>query len=141
MGYDVVRAFRKIGLNSVFAINVCDLLIWIVYAIVTFIFLIARTNGEIRGYVLFGELLGFVLVRYTFSKLWYRFLSFGFLKLASIKRKGDERFYRFAEKVEQRVLKSLKYIPKFLKSIKKFLKNTVRMLYNKMNIVDKEDVK
>ena len=134
--YDVVRAIRKVGLNSTFAVNVSDILIWVVFAFATFIFLMARTNGEIRGYVLCGELLGFVLMRISISKVLYKLLLVIFLKITSVKRKIDRCFYTFVIKVEKRLLKELKYVPKIFKSIKKFLKNTVKMLYNKTNIVD-----
>ena len=56
--YDVIRAVRRVCFNSFIAVNICDIVTWIIYAFVTFIFLISRTNGEIRSYVLFGELCG-----------------------------------------------------------------------------------
>lgn len=53
-----------------------DMFFWIVSAFVTFIFLLSRTNGEIRGYVLISMLLGFVIWRITLSKpLFYAFVT------------------------------------------------------------------
>ena len=136
--YDVIRAVRKVGFNSSLAVNIIDLIIWIIFAFATFIFLMARTNGEIRGYVLFGEAIGFVLIRASISKIWFRILRFVLLKIAYIKRKIDTRFYTFTDNVETRILKRLKYAFKLLKSIKKCLKNIAKLLYNKINIVDKK---
>ena len=134
--YDVIRAVRKVGFNTALAVNFSDIIIWIVFAFGTFIFLMARTNGEIRGYVLCGEFIGFVLTRISISKVLHKFLLVLLLKITSVKRKIDRYFYTFAIKVEKRILKELKYVPKILKSIKKFLKNAVKMLYNNTNIVD-----
>ena len=138
MIYDVVRAMRKVGFNTTFIVNVTDILIWIIYAFITFIFFISRTNGEIRGYALVGELIGFWLARITVSRIWFILLKFAFLKIAHIKRKIMSRFYLLFDNMETRFLKSLKYAPKLFKSIKKFLKNAVILLYNKINIVDKK---
>ena len=106
--YDVVRAMRKVGFNTTFIVNVTDILIWIIYAFITFIFFISRTNGEIRGYALVGELIGFWLARITVSRIWFILLKFAFLKIAHIKRKIMSRFYLLFDNMETRFLKSLK---------------------------------
>ena len=66
--YDILRALRKTGSRSYLSVFIGDLLFWIVSAFVTFIFLLSRTNGEIRGYVLISMLLGFTLWRFTLSR-------------------------------------------------------------------------
>lgn len=118
------------------AINICDLICWIIYGFITFIFLIARTNGEIRGFVLLGELIGFVLFRVSISKYIVGILGWLFIKLAYIKQKIDGLFYLYFDKSEKGVLKTIKYVPKIFKSIKKFLKSRLKLLYNKLNIID-----
>lgn len=134
--YDIFRALRQVCLNTILLINICDVFIWIIYAFTTFIFLIARTNGEVRGYVLCGELLGFVLIRLSVSKFIVKYLGIIFIKILLLNGIISKRFYFFFHKCEKYVLKSTKYVPKTLKSIKKFLKNTVRLLYNDKNIED-----
>ena len=134
--YDILRALRKVCLNSFMAINICDLICWIIYGFITFIFLIARTNGEIRGFVLLGELIGFVLFRVSISKYIVGILGWFFIKLAYIKQKIDGLFYLYFDKSEKGVLKTIKYVPKIFKSIKKFLKSRLKLLYNKLNIID-----
>ena len=136
--YDVIRAVRKVGFNTALAVNFSDIIIWIVFAFGTFIFLMARTNGEIRGYALLGEAIGFFIMRISFSKIWFKILSWFLIKTANIKRKIDRHFYTFTAKVEKRLLKGVKCVPKLFKSVKKFLKNAIKMLYNKVNIVDKK---
>ena len=136
--YDVVRAVRKVGFNTTFIVNVTDILIWIIYAFITFMFFISRTNGEIRGYALVGEIIGFGFARITISKIWFVLLKLFFVKIAYVKRKIMARVYLIFDNIEIRILKRLKYAPKLLKSVKKFLKNTGALLYNKINIVDKK---
>lgn len=132
--YDVIRALRRVCLNTVLAISICDILVWVIYAFVTFVFLIARTNGEIRGYVLCGEFFGFILFRICISKLVLRVLSFIIIKSAGIKQKIEMSFYCFTDKTEKHIIKTIKYVPKIFKSVKKFLKSTVGLLYNNKNI-------
>ena len=80
--YDILRALRKTGSRSYLSVFIGDIFFWIVSAFVTFIFLLSRTNGEIRGYVLISMLLGFTLWRITLSKpLFYLFVTvIGFLR-------------------------------------------------------------
>lgn len=136
--YDILRALRKVCLNSFLAVNLCDILLWIIYAFATFIFLISRTNGEIRGYVILGEAIGFVLFRISLSKILFKSLSFIFIKLTAIKRKIGTVMSVFYIKSEICVSKTLKYIIKIFKSIKKVLKSKCKLLYTYVNIVNTE---
>ncbi len=136
--YDIIRALRKVCLNSFFAITIVDILLWICYAFATFIFMIARTKGEIRGYVIFGEFLGFILFRISISKLLMPFFSFIFLKMAKIYFFIRKLLLNIYIKVESIALKIAIYIFKILKSIKKLLKNAFILLYTKRNITNVE---
>lgn len=136
--YDIVRALRKVCLNSLLAITVGDILLWIFYAFITFIFLISRTNGEIRGYVLLGELLGFSLFRMSISKIFYLFFKLVFRRLKVIIEKLNMVLNAFCTKIERFALKVLQFLIKILKTIKKLLKNAVKLLYTNRNIVSME---
>lgn len=138
MIYDVVRALRKVCLSSLLAITIGDILLWIFYAFITFIFLMSRTNGEIRGYVLLGELLGFVLFRISISRFFYLFLKFVFEKLNKIIQKINMVLSAFYIKIECLALKVIRLLIKILKTVKKLLKNTVKLLYTNKNIVSME---
>lgn len=136
--YDIVRAMRKVCLNSLLAITVGDILLWIFYAFITFIFLMSRTNGEIRGYVLFAELLGFVFFRISVSKVIYWFFNFIFQKIKVIMQKINFVLSAFYTKIEHLVLKAFQFLIKMLKTVKKLLKNTVKLLYTNKNIASME---
>lgn len=139
LSYDIVRAIRKVALNTFWAVLFTDILLWIIYAFVTFIFLIARTNGEIRGYVLVGEAIGFALCRISISRLLFPILRFIAVKIAAFTRKTGQIIYVFYAKTETSVLGQKKYIFKFFKSIKKLLKNRGKLLYTNKNIAIMEN--
>ena len=127
-----MRAVRKVWFNSVLAVTIGDLLLWVFYALVTFVFLIARTNGEVRGYVIVSQFLGFILFRISISKIIYPILSYIIVKITAITRKINTFINRFYEKIELLALK-------FFKSIKKLLKNVVKLLYTYKNILSTEN--
>lgn len=136
--YDIVRALRKVCLNSFFAITITDMLLWGIYAIITFLFLIVTTKGEIRAYVLVGEFFGFILVRITISKIVYKLLGFVIVKISTIIRKLEEFFELIYTKFEKFILKMLKCSFEFIKSVKKLLKNMAKLLYTNKNISSSE---
>ena len=133
--YDIIRALRKTALYSDVAIFITDVVTCFFYAVITFVFLISRTNGEIRGYVLAGEAIGFVLIRVSISFWLYLFWSYLFSKITLVKRALQLKFYNIYNKLENMVVKIVKLASK---SAKKLLKNTIRLLYNDTNIADME---
>ncbi len=136
--YDIVRALRKVGFNSFWAITVGDILLWILYAFITFIFLIARTNGEMRGYVILGEFIGFVLFHISLSKLLFPLFSFVFEKVTAANRIICKSLYSVYMRIESFVLKMFMCIVKIFKSVKKVLKNALGLLYTNKNITNME---
>lgn len=131
--YDILRALRKIGLNSFFAVFITDILFCVLSALVTFIFFMARTSGEIRGYVLITEVIGFALFRVTVSRfvLWFFTCFFQFVKKVIIYlNKGFEYLYL---KTDSIILKTCRFIVKKLKTIKKLLKKGRKVLYTNKN--------
>ncbi len=71
--FDILRAFRKVLKHSAAVVFVQDLLFFALAAFSTFLLLVARCNGEVRAYMLFGVAVGFFLYRFTVS----RFFLFG----------------------------------------------------------------
>lgn len=67
--YDVFRVFRVAVPCSKAAIFLQDLLFWFVCAASTFLFLLCCNAGEIRFFLLLGELLGALLYYFTFGVL------------------------------------------------------------------------
>ena len=142
--YDIIRAARKSGFNSFLAVFLTDIIYCLVFSIVTFIFLIARTNGEIRVYVLFAMLVGFVLFRVIISKLIIKIFTFLFKLLSALKKLLGDFLYGGYRKIEQIFCAfgcfTAKKFKTVLKRVKKLLKNTLGLLYTKANNVKSEDM-
>ncbi len=142
--YDAFRAIRKWTLNSYIAVFITDILFWVVLALVTFIFLIARTNGEVRGYVLTAQLLGFIACRFTLSRLSFPLFKIIFGFISGLLKKISVGIAVFCSATE-RVLNFInEFIQKILKSagqtLKKLLKNARKVLYTNENMKDSEYV-
>ncbi len=135
--YDLLRAVRKVGFNSATATFITDILYWIVIAFLTFIFLLARTNGEIRGYVLFCALGGFVIFRFTVSKLLFKLFVLIVCGMVKAVRLIHSVFYsiydRFSNQINKVFTKFAKTCKRGLKKLKKLLKYRYSMLYTKGN--------
>ena len=67
--FDLYKALRIQMQFSAVAVFVWDVILLSLFGVVDFLFFLATTNGEIRGYVLFVEGLGFVLFRLTVSRI------------------------------------------------------------------------
>ncbi len=100
--------------------------------------MISRTNGEIRGYVLIGEALGFILFRISFSKLFFPVFSFIFIRISDISRIIMGCINSFYIKFEAFLLKLWQGVFKIFKSAKKLLKNALKLLYTNKNIANTE---
>lgn len=118
--YDCFRILRIIKSYSKTAIFIQDVLYWIICAFLCCCFLIIRCSGEIRGYVLVGALLGWVVFRLTLSIL--------ILALA----KHILRFARWLySKITKPVKAFLKFIRKKCRAVSKFFKNKALKMWNK----------
>lgn len=140
--YDIIRAIRKVWQKSAAAVFFEDLFFWIISAFATFIFLIARTSGEIRGYVLVCELVGFVLCRLTFSRVFFFLIVhfFAFLgKIIAFVNNGINVFYTKTELGVLIILGKIYVFVKYLlKSVKKLLKKLYGLLYTKKSNINME---
>ncbi len=142
--YDIIRAVRKVYKWQNSIVFVCDILLWIMFAFVTFLFLISRTNGEIRSYVLLGELLGFVILRISVSRFLFKFFVFIFLKFKQLCDYVKYRFYLIFAKFEKIIMLLLQKTAKFfvlvLKTAKKLLQYVCKLLYTNKNNASMESV-
>lgn len=141
--YDIICSMRRVYVWARWIVFISDVLLWVIYAFVTFIFLISRTNGEIRSYVLLGEILGFLVFRIVASRFVVMFFVFIFTKVKKICNQVKRVFYATFEKLEQIVLKSLQNTSNFLilsvKTAKKLLQYMYKLLYTKRNSVNVEN--
>ncbi len=131
--YDILRALRKVGLNSFWAVFISDIFFWISSAFITFIFLLARTYGEIRGYVIIGEFIGFAVFRLIFSKLFLNAFEFIFKFFKKIYLYLNTIFMLVYDKTEYAVINFFESISK---NIKKLLKSIGKVLYTNRNNSD-----
>ncbi len=135
--YDLFRLFRLSHKPSAPGIFLQDVLYFVLCGFLTYCFFIVRCSGEIRGYVLLGELLGFLACRCTLSAvlLWlarhiYRILRRIFRVLLRPLRAA----VLFLRKKWTPVYAFLRKIPYFgVKTAKKLLKGSGHLVYNLSN--------
>jgi len=114
-----------------------DVLYFILSSMITFIFLLSRTNGEIRGYVILFEIVGFLTFRAIFSK-YIIVLITGFFCLVNRCFTAFEKHTTYIfRKIFEKAFKMNKITVYF---IKKLLKNAKEVLYNKLVKICKKGV-
>ena len=103
-----------------------DTFFFVIVAFVDFCFFLAASNGEIRLYILIGELMGFYLCKTTLSRFFTPFFML-ILKMIKLLKNAAERLffepvYHFLSKTWKFCLKtgkkSLKFVKKRLKKHK-----------------------
>ncbi len=82
--YDVLRSYRKKFKCTDIAVFWQDIIYLILCAPITFCFLLAITNGELRAYVFLGIALGFFGCRFSISFIFIKIFSFCFSVLKRI---------------------------------------------------------
>jgi len=84
--YDIFRGWRLSFRSGAIAVFFQDIFFGILAAVTTFLFLLARSCGELRLYVLIGEAIGFVLFRMSISVALLAFFRLLFSGLRWIKK-------------------------------------------------------
>ena len=89
--YDIFRTIRLSLTNSKIAVVVSDLLYFFFFGLFTFLFILALNKGEIRFYIIAGEIIG---------ALFY-YISFGIaaIKFTDLCVRGLKRVYKFIFKL------------------------------------------
>lgn len=138
MGYDIIRAHRKVCKVNAFWVFVEDVLFCAVSAILCFIHLLIFTNGVVRGFVIFAALAGFIFCRLTLSRIFFfvvckifKLISFVLAKIRAVFRSLG-RFLKKIMSIFKKILKNS------LIKAKKLLKSIAPMLYTKMDNDSKE---
>jgi len=67
--YDIFRVKRKAVKTSAIVIYVEDLVFWLIVVAVMFAVLFFSNEGEIRGYIFIGTILGIILYNLIFSRI------------------------------------------------------------------------
>ncbi|MBQ8182884.1 MAG: spore cortex biosynthesis protein YabQ [Clostridia bacterium] len=115
--YDVLRALRLSVTNSKIALVVSDIIYFILFGLITFIFILALNKGEIRFYIIIGELIGAVF--------YYISLGIAVIKITDKMIALLKRFYSFIFKVISAPFRLIKKcFSKLLCRLRKFFLKT-----------------
>lgn len=121
---DLFRAFRCVTAHSGILTFIEDLFSFLLFTFITFMLLMARCNGEVRGYMLVGEGLGFLIFRVTVSRFVMKILTFLFGTIADVLRKSGAQIERFGGFLEENTGKLWLKIKKIFKKFKVKQKNS-----------------
>ena len=116
----VFEAFRIANNIKGIRLWIRDIVFFVFAGLITFCFLLVRSNGEIRGYVLFGIAGGFWLFKRLVSKIVLKCLVW----LIRFSKRQYERIY---VAVGTRFLKIYRKICKTLKKLQKYKKKGLKM--------------
>lgn len=128
--YDIFRAFRLAKSSGTINVFFQDIIYFVIISILTFIFLLSTTKGEIRAYIILGTLLGFFISKLTLSKYFVSFLNFIFKTFSKVLYTLSLRFYKMADKI---YLIIKKFCRNSVKCFKKGLKKASSLLYTIRN--------
>ena len=126
--YDVLKAIRKVISFSAISIFFQDIFFSLALAFTTFTYLLSVTNGELRGFIFVGIVVGFVLARVTFSIIFVRFLKWIIGLIYGLFSVAFSWFYATFDRLIENMLK---FCQKRAKDLKKLLKNACKLLYTK----------
>lgn len=141
--YDIFRALRLSFTKGKAAIVIFDLLYFFAVAFLSFLFILASNKGEVRSYIIIGELLGAVFYYFSlgiavikitdnFVKVLKCFYAFVFKVVSFPFRVIGKFFYRFCNKIKSFFKKSEK---KSKKIQKKVLPKVRVYVYNLLDIL------
>ena len=81
--YDIFKTFHLKIFTGFWSVFISDILYWFILLVCTYSFLLIFCNGIVRAYVLFGNVVGFALCRFTLSKI---FIKICFLTIFIIEK-------------------------------------------------------
>ena len=127
--YDFFKIDRIVFKRKSFFVFLQDILFWLIAAFEFFSFSVVFSNGQIRGYLLLGSILGFFIYRLTFSKI----INLIIIPLKRLKNMLKKIYLNFINKIvyyTENITNKVKiFIKKFFtskneKNIKNNLKNS-----------------
>lgn len=124
--YDILRVLHMTSVNGFAEVIVSDLIFWLVAAMATYCFLLIRCLGQIRLYVLFGILVGFLIVHFTVSNIFMKIMRSVFKALYAV--------IGFIKKILLFVFSPImRFLKKLSFKVKKFLQDKAGLLYNRLS--------
>lgn len=125
--YDFLRIVRICLSDSLKLLYIFDFLFVFISAIATFLFCLGTTDGEIRLYIILGEILGFLIYYFSFGIIAVRFSEKTVLKIKTLLSSFFSRLLSPFQKLIAIIEKSAK---KLLKKAKMLLQRHKALLYN-----------
>lgn len=124
--YDALRVIRIILSFSKTATYVTDILFSVTASIMTFLFCLSVTNGEVRFYIILGEFIGFFVFYFSFGSVAVRFSEKTVKKIAKLFRRIFRfifsPFIRIFAVIHMKFTKNLKKVQKKAKKLKEINK-------------------
>lgn len=139
-GFRISNAVLKVNLKRIFFE---DVIYFILSAIITFTYILVVNSGEIRVYIIFGEVLGWIIYRLTIGKFIYKFILivvkflskwFSKLKKYVISKIPKDKIRKLIGKIKNKkpkFIKSSKPKRKFLQKIRGKIKSKTKVGMNK----------
>lgn len=127
--YDFIRVALLARKSGQLGIFFGDVFFWVISSVAVFLFLLARTNGELRGYVFVSVGIGFIFFKLTLSKIITKALHFVFSLYYKFLRTTGNFFLKILELLTSLFKRIVSLFKKSLKRIKKLLKKGYKLLY------------
>lgn len=156
--YDLLRVIRLCFTKSKTAIFIFDVIFVFIASISSFLFMLTVTDGQLRAFIVLGELLGFFIYYFSFGiiavkfttktadkikSLFKRIFTFIFAPVRKLFTKISTKTAVFIEKLRKNVQKSAKKSKYLLKIDKALLynqidKNRIFSKFKRKNESDRE---
>lgn len=124
--YDLFRAFRKLYKPTAFSVFFEDLIYFLIISILTFLLLMSLSNGEVRGYIIFGIAVGFAVCYFTVSRLFVEILFIIFKFFFTISEKTVDFLNRILIWLFEKIKKWAKYCTIILNKTKNLFKKDLK---------------
>ena len=99
--YDLVRAVRMTLKASGVHVMISDIVFFTLCGVATSLFALPFNKGDVRGFIIFGEAVGFLAYRLTLGSIMGKIYA----HMARIFRKIVQKIYKFFEKIFSLLLK------------------------------------
>ena len=120
--YDLLRAYRYVLKCNTVAVFFQDIFFWLTVTFSTFLLMLSLCGGELRAFIILGQLLGFIICRITVSRIFLAVLVFLLRRTVLLLK----LIIRVKNAIKTRVLsvisKVCRYLVKKVKNIGKYFK-------------------
>ncbi|MFQ9933240.1 MAG: spore cortex biosynthesis protein YabQ [Lachnospiraceae bacterium] len=111
MSYDVIRILRRIVKHKNIIVYIEDYLFWVVWGVILFALIFNYNDGNVRGYVFAGVIIGGLLYTKSFSGFLVKYISIVLNKIITLVLKKP------AKAVKIVIMKPVRYLKKGIKRV------------------------